>query len=215
VTGEGTGPGEDAEEIMAGFRRTPRGVSARFTSAQAGIVRALVGQIAELVAEHGESGPPGVTAADPADAGKAAPDTPLPGDLAAMLGPDEPVSPPDNPVLARLLPDAYNEDPEAAGEFRKYTEQSLRSGKAAAAETVLATLPPTGGRVRLSAEDGEVWLRALNDVRLALGVRLGITEDYEHELAHTGGEPRSAYLQVYDWLTYLQETLVQALWAGS
>jgi Domain of unknown function (DUF2017) len=215
------GPGESedaekiAEEIMAGFRRTARGVSARFSAAQAGIVRALVGQIAELVAEHGESDAPGVTSADPADAEEPAAGPPLPGDLAAMLGPEGPVSPPDDPVLARLFPDGYNSDPEAAGEFRKYTEQGLRSGKIAAAETVLSTLPRTGGRVRLSPEDGEAWLRALNDVRLALGVRLGITEEYEHELARSGDDPRPAYLQVYDWLTYLQETLVQALWAGS
>ena len=67
--------------------------------------------------------------------------------------------------------------------------------------------------MRLTAADGEVWLRALNDVRLALGVRLGITEEYEHELGGLGSDdPRAAYLQVYDWLTYLQETLVRALW---
>jgi hypothetical protein len=215
----GPGGGEDAEqiaeEIMAGFRRTARGVSARFSAAQAGIVRALVGQIAELVAEHGDSGAQGVTGADPADAEQPAPGPPGPDDLAAMLGPEGPVSPPDDPVLARLFPDGYTEDRDAAGEFRKYTEQGLRSGKIAAAETVLSTLPRTGGRVRLSQEDGEVWLRALNDVRLALGVRLGITEDYEHDLTSGGDDTRSAYLQVYDWLTYLQETLVQALWADS
>jgi hypothetical protein len=115
-------------------------------------------------------------------------------------------------VLARLLPDAYRDDPEAAGEFRRYTEQGLRSGKVAAAHTVLATLPSDGGRVRLSAGDAEAWLRSLNDVRLALGVTLGITEDYEHELSELDPEdPREAYLHVYDWLTFLQETLVRAL----
>ena len=115
-------------------------------------------------------------------------------------------------MLARLLPDAYGDDPEAAGEFRRYTEHGLRSGKVAAAQTVLATLPAAGGRVRLSAGDAEAWLRALNDVRLALGVLLGISEEYERELADvTGADPRSAYLHVYDFLTFLQETLVRAL----
>ena len=81
-----------------------------------------------------------------------------------------------------------------------------------AARTVLATLPDEGGRIRLSAGDAEAWLRALNDVRLALGVLLEITEDYERELASvTGSDTRSAYLQVYDWLTFLQETLVRSL----
>jgi hypothetical protein len=198
-----------AEEIMAGFRRTPRGVSARFTSGQAGIVRSLVGQVAELV------GGPGA-ASEPPAGGQEGPgetaDEALDVDLAAIFGSDAPAAPPEDPVLARLFPDAYGEDPEAAGEFRRYTEQGLRSGKVAAARTVLATLPADGGRVRLSAGDAEAWLRSLNDVRLALGVLLGITEDYEHELGDLDpADPREAYLHVYDFLTFLQETLVRAM----
>jgi Domain of unknown function (DUF2017) len=211
VSGPGSGEEapEIAEEIMAGFRRTTRGVSARFTPAQAGIVRTLVGQVAELVGGPGAaSAPPGAGQQAPGEAG----DGPLPADLASILTLDGPAVPPEDPVLARLLPDGYGDDPEAAGEFRRYTEQGLRSGKVAAARTVLATLPATGGRVRLSAGDAEAWLRSLNDVRLALGVLLGITEDYEHELGDAApADPRSAYLQVYDWLTFLQETLVRAL----
>ena len=37
-------------------------------------------------------------------------------------------------------------------------------------------MPARGGRVRLSPPDAQAWLRALNDVRLALGVRLGVTD---------------------------------------
>ena len=193
---------------MAGFRRTPRGVSARFTADQAGILRNLVAQVAELVGGPGSAqAPPGGTKGP----GEAADDG-MPMDLAAILATDGPPAPPDDPVLARLLPDAYGDDPDAAGEFRRYTEPGLRSGKVAAAQTVLATLPATGGRVRLSAGDAEAWLRSLNDVRLALGVVLDITEDYEHEFANTDPEdPREAYLHVYDFLTFLQETLVRAL----
>ena len=166
-------------------------------------------QVAELVGGPGAADPP--PAGGPAKPGDAA-DGDLPLDLAAILATDGPAAPPEDPVLARLLPDAYGDDPEAAGEFRRYTEQGLRSGKVAAAHTVLATLPSDGGRVRLSAGDAEAWLRSLNDVRLALGVMLGITEDYEHELSELDPEdPREAYLHVYDWLTFLQETLVRAL----
>jgi hypothetical protein len=208
-------PGDDgdapeiAEGIMAGFRHTSRGVSARFTAAEAGIVRSLVGQVAELVGGPGAAEEP----QDPGggDGPRETADGPF-DELAAMLGTTGPAAPPEDPVLARLLPDAYGDDPESAGEFRRYTEPGLRSGKVAAAQTVLATLPAAGGRVRLSAGDAEAWLRSLNDVRLALGVVLHITEDYEHE---SGGldpaDPRQAYLHVYDFLTYLQETLVRAL----
>ncbi len=120
---------------------------------------------------------------------------------------------PDDPVLARLLPDAYPDDPEAAGEFRRYTESGLRSGKVAAARTVLDTLPESGGRVQLSADEAQAWLRSLNDIRLALGVRLDVTEDREAMLERAShGGPQAAGLWVYDWLTLLQETLVEALW---
>jgi Domain of unknown function (DUF2017) len=200
---------EIAEEIMAGFRRTARGVSARFTAGQAGILRNLVAQVAELVGGPGSAEAP--PAGGPEGPGEAA-DSGLPMDFAAILATEGPPAPPEDPVLARLLPDAYGDDPEAAGEFRRYTEPGLRSGKVAAAQTVLATLPATGGRVRLSAGDAQAWLRSLNDVRLALGVVLGITEDYEHEAAGLDPEdPRAAYLHIYDFLTFLQETLVRAL----
>jgi Domain of unknown function (DUF2017) len=191
---------------MAGFRRTPRGVSARFTADQASILRNLVAQVADLV------GGPGSAEAPPAGSPGETADDGLPLDFAAILATDGPPAPPEDPVLARLLPDAYGDDPEAAGDFRRYTEPGLRSGKVAAAQTVLATLPAGGGRVRLPAGDAEAWLRSLNDVRLALGVVLGITEDYEREFGDIDpGDPRRAYLHVYDFLTFLQETLVRAL----
>jgi hypothetical protein len=191
------------EELMAGFRRTRQGVSVLLTAGQARILRNLVGQVADLVGGPGAaSAPPAARNGEPG----------FPEDLLAVLDAGGPTSPPDDPVLARLFPDAYGDDPDAAGDFRRYTEPGLRSGKVAAARTVLDTLPEQGGRVRLSGEDAQVWLRALNDVRLALGVVLGITEDYERELDDAAGsDPRSAYLQVYDWLTFLQETLVRTL----
>jgi Domain of unknown function (DUF2017) len=191
---------------VGGFRaRRKGGVTASFAESQAGIIRALVSQVEELLE-------------DPAGLGAAAdPDPGLAGltddDLAALLGSTSPATPPDDPVLARLLPDGYREDTEAAGEFRRFTEQDLRSGKVAAARTVLDTLPEQGGKIELSEQDAQIWLRALNDVRLALGVRLEITEDVAQRSQDLDpADPRSAYLWVYDWLTYLQETLVRALW---
>jgi hypothetical protein len=198
------------------FRRSRGKVSARFTASQAVILRNLVSQVAELMGGVADPGPavPG-TAAPAAAPDVARPEEPEPSleEMAAMLGTAGPTSPPEDPVLARLLPDAYRDDPEAAGEFRRYTEQDLRSGKVAAAQTVMATLPAKGGQVRLGPEDAQAWLRAINDVRLAIGTLLGITEDYEDELEQASwADPRSAYLEVYHWLGYVQDSLVRALW---
>jgi len=119
---------------------------------------------------------------------------------------------PDDPVLARLLPDGYSDDAEAAAEFRRYTEETLRSGKIASAQVVLASLPADGGEVRLSEPECQQWLRALNDVRLALSVRLGITDEDDDLTEHFAVEdPRSAYVWVYQWLAYLQDSLLDAL----
>ena len=84
-------------------------------------------------------------------------------------------------MLARLLPDGYRDDPDAAGEFRKSTESSLRSAKQQAAQEMLDTLPEAGGRIQLTHDQAHAWLKALNDVRLALGVRLNVTEEFEQQ----------------------------------
>ena len=119
---------------------------------------------------------------------------------------------PADPVLARLLPDAYQDDPESAGEFRKYTESSLREAKKYFAQTLLETLPAKGGRVKLNADQARDWLRALNDVRLMFGVRLEVTEDFEDQLASLDPEdPRLAAFEVYGWLGAVQESLVRAI----
>jgi len=199
---------------------------ARFSAADALLLRELVSQVAELV-----GGPGGLhgaaEAGDPADAagmsGTAGQDEPpvrdepgdrdLGGDLADALGLTEDAALPDDPALARLLPDAYADDPDASSEFRHYTEKDLRAGKVAAARTVLDTLPEHGGRISLSQSEAQVWLRALNDIRLALGVRLGITEDMYEEMDQIKrDDPRYSVLAVYDWLSGTQESLVDALW---
>jgi hypothetical protein len=140
------------------------------------------------------------------------PGTPSPDELERMLGFSGNVELPDDPVLARLLPDAYSDDPEASAEFRRYTEESLRAGKINAARAVLASLPAGGGDVVLSESECQMWLKALNDVRLALGVRLGITDENEDPLGSVSvDDPRSAYLWVYQWLAYLQDSLIESL----
>ena len=222
MTGAGPEPEESVNlpELLGGFRPSRGGgATARFGTVEAANIRYLVGQVVELLGGDtlDEEKPDDRTAGPrdrPSEKTPDAPDDGLPSadDLAAMIGLTENHELPSDPALARLLPDAYSDDPEASGEFRRYTEQGLRSGKVAAARTVLATLPPTGGRVRLSGPEAQAWLRALNDVRLALGVRLEVTEDFDELVARMSpDDPRLAYADMYHWLGYLQETLVGAL----
>jgi hypothetical protein len=117
-----------------------------------------------------------------------------------------------DPVIERLLPDGHRSDPEIAAEYREMTESALRSGKADDLATVRATLPEDGGEVRLDADQAAAWLRTTNDLRLALGTRLEITEDTELPDDVTGEEGQQ--LAVYYWLTAVQGSLVDALAAG-
>ena len=117
-----------------------------------------------------------------------------------------------DPVMARLLPAGHRSDPELAADYRELTESSLRAGKADDLATVRATLPPEGGEVRLDPEQARAWLRTTNDLRLALGERIGVTEDTEPPEDPAGEEGQQ--LAVYYWLTALQGSLVDAVAAG-
>jgi len=203
--------------------RSVRGGGARawLAAAEASLLRNLVGQIMTLV-EPGASDPQdgnspsgNPRSGNPRSGKSQSGNPPQDDDLAAleaMLYPPGAAQTPEDPVLARLLPDAYSDDPEAAGEFRKYTEPALRSAKYEVAKQLLDTLPEAGGRIQLSHDEALAWLKALNDVRLALGVRLGVTEEFEQEWAKLKpDDPQWTAYEVYAWLGAVQESLVQAL----
>ena len=133
--------------------------------------------------------------------------------LAALVGlRTAPVAKPTDPALARLMPDAYADDDQAAADFRRYTEADLRSGKRASAQTVLGTLAPYvdgGGRMTLDRDQVDAWLGTLNDLRLVLGTRLEVTEDTD--LEPDDDDPRAQALHVYGWLGWLQESLLSCI----
>ena len=129
--------------------------------------------------------------------------------------PDEP-GPLEDPVLKRLFPDAYPNDPGASADFRRFTERDLKAAKVAEARVVLDRLATTelGARdLKIPAEEVESWLRTLTSVRLAVATRLGIKDAAAaDELAALPDEdPRSFMVSVYDWLGFAQETLISAL----
>ncbi|QEO09664.1 DUF2017 family protein [Protaetiibacter larvae] len=108
----------------------------------------------------------------------------------------------DAPLLARLFPDAYRDDPDASAEFRHYTRDELEARKIGAAEQIAATA--TEGLVTLGLADAETWARSLTDLRTMVGTRLGIRGDDD--------EPAAGPLtDIYHWLGELQWLLVDQL----
>lgn len=132
--------------------------------------------------------------------------------LIALVGIDPHATTPDDPALLRLLPDAYADDADASAEFRRFTERDLREAKTRNAQTVLRMLEGAPSLVEIGAAEMGAWLGFLNDTRLTLGTRLGITEENHAELAGLPDhDPRASLFQVYDWLTFVQDALVQVM----
>ena len=169
--------------------------------------------------------------------------------LFRMMGLGASEQPPEDPVLRRLLPSAYK-DQKAASEFRRYTEHGLREKKRAHAHLVYEALTPADEEwsadqpldrgsieVSIGESDAMAWLGALNDLRLALAVRLGISKEFEERdqktqtfPAGSGGDdsqdkadlhkkyelmtdsdPMKAVYAVYSWLGWLQQSLLEVL----
>lgn len=137
---------------------------------------------------------------------------------------------PDQAPLARLLPDFHRPEPGTAQDLDKRAvsrahnsgmrmihEPEIIDAKLASAAVVLRTLPARGGSVSLTPEQGNAWMGCLNDVRLGLGALLleagavdGIPATDIPEYVPEA-DPRSAHLDVYHWLTFMQDSLCTAL----
>jgi hypothetical protein len=192
---------------MSGFTRHRRSgrIIATFSGFEADLLRSLASQLVELLRNE---------AAAPNELGDP---------LEAMLSFEGPTTAPEDPVLARLFPTAYPENEEAAGEFRRFTEGTLRNVKAAGAATIIdgleeAGLPPELGDekvvidVELDEGAAQVWLKSFTDLRLALATRLEVEEgDEAFWEALPDDDPRAQAHDIYDWIGALQETLVDSL----
>lgn len=138
--------------------------------------------------------------------------------LAALIGLDTEAREPSDRALKRLLPNVMKDDAEASLEFRRYTERSLREGKIGALKA--ASLGLDKDELVLTPADARHWSTALNDVRLVLAERLDIRDDADAEHVHrmqdwSQAEDVESYLAlVYNFTTWLQESLVQAMLAA-
>ena len=194
---------------MKPFKRRRRGgIIATFEGGEAQLLANLAGQVVELLRDR--------NAASESDADP----------LAAQLGMGGPSLPPEDPVLLRLLPNTYRDDEQEAGDFRRLTERSLTTVKVENAEHLIGSLIDGGlevGNLSPSADDMAIevelnpaevqaWLRSLTDIRLSLAVRLGIDTDEDALLVgESDDEATIAMSEIYDWLGYVQESLVAAL----
>ena len=135
--------------------------------------------------------------------------------LAALVGITVHDSPPDDEVLLRLLPNAYADGVDAA-EFRRYTESVLRTKKQAHAMSIRTMLMSSeDGSIELNHELANAWLGGINDIRLALGVRLNVEKNSHEELELLApDDPMRGVYGVYSWLGWLQGNLLQALMDG-
>jgi hypothetical protein len=180
-------------EATDGFKRHgDHAYVAFFSESERDVLLNLCEQIIELLAErvdHGHDDP-----------------------IAAMVGIASHDTPPEDEVLRRLLPNAYADEVDAS-EFRRYTESTLRSKKQAHAVAMRVALKSSAeGDVELDHQGANEWLGGINDIRLALGVRLKIeNNNYDHLELLAPDDPLRGVYAVYSWLGWLQETLLSAL----
>ncbi len=217
------------------FSRKGKGKNLRYAAKLDAVERAVVAglmeQVHDLVApepvEAVETGPSGVSDHDDDFAAivsglgglgmgvsisaedQVPDDRPVPADARSFGDRD--------PALERLLPAGNRADDQASAEFRRLTEHGLRQRKAGHLESAIRSLRAPGSGVELDERAAIDMVIALTDVRLVLGERLGLREDadvdrLEEELADVGDDdPRGHAMSVYDFLTWLQETLATAM----
>ncbi len=182
--------GNGGEALMATAFTRSRGdmFTCRLEPSEIELLNSLADQVLQLLGEV-----VGASGADPLNAlVEIADSSQMPQDL----------------VLQRWFPDAYRDDPEAGSDFRRYTSADLARHKRAAASEILQGIP-TDGVVRLTRAQAQLWGIGLNDMRLAIGTRLEL-DDTSQRQVHPD-DPEAAMYGVYDWLTWLQESLVQCL----
>ena len=131
---------------------------------------------------------------------------------------DDVAAAPRDPALERLLPSAHRQDPALAAEFRRLTEYGLRERKAANLATAISALQGADGdKLTVDKGQAQAMVVALTDVRLLLGERLGLrtdedADDLQDRLEAASSDDPQLYLAAYyDFLTWLQESLIQAL----
>lgn len=186
------------------FKSTPRGFTARLDTTERDLLRGLFEDVAQVLAPGHDGDAP---------AGEVDP-------LWAMVGMDPRThaagfAAPTDAAERRLLPDAVRDDPEAALEYRRLTETSLRETKTGNLKA--AALAMETGNLVFDTAAANQFAQALNDVRLVLAERLELRDEADAERiadmtdARNVGDVDEYLALLYNFVTWLQETLMQAL----
>jgi hypothetical protein len=203
---------------MRAFKRRRGMYAARLDADERDVIAALVADVAELL------GAGRLEARDP--------DAVVVGDGNPRMR-IEPLPPPSDPAVRRLLPDASRDDPQVAQEFRRLTEDDLRAGKIARLTSLwdALTTPAEGWRADafvVAPQDAKDVAAAITDLRLVLAERLGIRTDEQAERLYDAlvdspqaelegldeildPAARRYLVAVYGALSWLQESLVDLL----
>lgn len=184
-------------------------------------VRAIVAPVADDQGAGGSAGPG--EPEDPFDAIVAGL-----GSLSTDIGSPDPgrsvgLEEDRDPALDRLFPAGHRGDPEEAREFRRLTEGGLRQRKADNLATLIRVVerpsanPADPDELALDEGEAVAAVVALTDVRLVMGERLGLrTDDDAERLERVADElpkddPAAFAVMLYDFLTWLQESLSRTL----
>jgi hypothetical protein len=204
-----------ARRRREGFARTVQGLECWLDPDLAAAVRRSAREVQELIAS--EPAVEGLAGLDPDQSSEAGTFAELQamlasGTLAGLAGLGGEVPPlSEDPALARLFPVAY-EDAEQAEEYRRFTYTELHAAKIAGLELLCTQLTEMAPDIVLDDASAAVWLSALNDLRLVIGSRIGITEDNgEMFEALPSTDMRALAYGLYVILTTLQDSLVEAL----
>ena len=115
-----------------------------------------------------------------------------------------------DPVIARLFPKAYENETEQRS-YEGLIADELRQGKAAALQAVREKLGE-GGPVNVVVPGPEIdaWLTVLTDLRLAIGMRLDVTEERMNE-EFDPSDPDADALSVLHWLGWIQHRIIEEI----
>jgi hypothetical protein len=209
------------------FRAEAHGYVAELEPSERIVLAQLAGDVAQMLQE-------GVPGRAPGQPGPSGPDDawsppgwtgPVPGGHATDA------TPPPDPAVRRLLPDA-SDDVEVATEFRRFTQDDLAARKVARlvrlARLLVDAEPAEAAPFAVARDEAEDVAGALTDVRLVLAERLGLRTDeqveglYDEldregddgpEDSEVGGAPRRFLVSVFLLTGLLQESLVDGMLA--